>query len=225
MATHVPTSRLIADRVQTAPKDQDPVSRCHRLSPLVRLRQQTKTADEPHTPWRRPFRPLASVSRALDLGSAARAHASAAPGPRRSKAHVSSAHATKARASAVRDRLFARHAFDTVRSPWPGLPVMFQRVFARASHRETSDRAMSYGVGSTAKTLMFPIESCHAPPCISGSLEHHRHTQAQWDVAWLCASFPVRPTALILHFGSDRITRFPVNSFRRIAWFFQPRTE
>jgi hypothetical protein len=96
-STHVPTSRLIADSVQTAPKDQDPLSRCHRLSPLVRLRQQTKTADEPHTPWRRrPFSPLASVSRVLDFGPAARAHAFVPLGPRRSKAHVSSAHGATA---------------------------------------------------------------------------------------------------------------------------------
>jgi hypothetical protein len=44
---------------------------------------------------------LPSVSRALDIGSAARAHAFAPPGPRRNKAHVSSAPAATATASAT----------------------------------------------------------------------------------------------------------------------------
>jgi hypothetical protein len=38
------------------------------------------------------FSRLASASRALDFGSAARAHAFVPPGPPRSKAHISSEH-------------------------------------------------------------------------------------------------------------------------------------
>jgi hypothetical protein len=45
----------------------------------------------------RRFSRLASVSRALDFGPAARAHAFALPGPLRNRAHVSSAHAATVR--------------------------------------------------------------------------------------------------------------------------------